>query len=302
MSPVIAVEHLTKRYGRTVAVADVSFAVEEGEIFGVIGPNGAGKTTTVECIQGMRSPDGGTMRVLGLDPTTQSARLRHRIGSQFQQSALPDRLKVIEALELFAAFAPHPVPPGALIAHWGLTERRDAAFGDLSGGQRQRLFIALAFVNDPEVVFLDELTQGLDPQARRATWELIRDIRARGKTVVLVTHFMDEAEELCDHVAVIDRGRVVALDTPQGLIDRLDVQVRVRFSTDAPELPDLAAIPVVERIEREGQQITVTGTGPVLALTAAALVANGILPSDLRAERPTLEDAFLALTGRSIRD
>ena len=302
MPPVITVEHLTKRYGNTVAVEDISFTVEEGEIFGVIGPNGAGKTTTVECVQGMRRADGGSMRVLGLDPMTQANALRRRIGSQFQQSALPDRLRVAEALDLFASFTPHPIAPDSLIEQWGLTERRNAAFGDLSGGQRQRLFIALAFINDPEVVILDELTQGLDPQARRATWDLVREIRARGKTVVLVTHFMDEAEELCDRVAVIDRGRVVGLDTPQGLIDQLEIPVSVRFSTDATELPDLESIAGVSDVQRQGRHVTVTGTGPVLALTAAALVERGILPADLRADRPTLEDAFIALTGRSIRD
>ena len=242
------------------------------------------------------------MRVLGLDPRTQARALRHRIGAQLQQSSLPDRITVREALELFAAFAANPIPPERLIEQWGLTERRDAAFGDLSGGQKQRLFIALAFVNDPIVVFLDELTQGLDPQARRVTWELIRDIRSHGKTVVLVTHFMDEAEELCDRVAIIDHGRVVAIDTPQGLIDGLEVPTRVRFSTEREDLPDLEAVPGARRVARSGRQVEVEGSGPVLALVAAALVGHDILPTDLRAERPTLEDAFIALTGRSIRE
>ena len=302
MTTVIEAQHLHKRYGDVTAVTDVSFTVEAGEIFGILGPNGAGKTTTIECLQGIRTPDDGSMRVLGLDPLTQIKQLRRRIGTQFQQSALPDRMRVIEALELFAAFASHPIPPSDLIEQWGLTTRRNAAFGDLSGGQRQRLFIALAFINDPEVVFLDELTQGLDPQARRATWELIRDIRARGKTVVLVTHFMDEAEELCDRLAIIDKGRVVALDTPQGLIGNLDIPVRVHFTTEAPELPPLDSIPQVTTVERHGAKVTVTGMGPVLALVAAALVEHGILPDDLRAERPTLEDAFIALTGRTLRE
>jgi ABC-2 type transport system ATP-binding protein len=181
------------------------------------------------------------------------------------------------------------------------TERAARAVGNLSGGQRQRLFIALAFVNDPQIVFLDELTQGLDPQARRVTWQLIPDIRAHGKTVLLVTHFMDEAETLCDRVAIIDQGRLLALDTPQHLIASLDMPARVRFSPERTDLPDLAALPVVNRVTRRGAAVEVEGTGPVLALVAAALVAHDILPVDLRVERPTLEDAFIALTGRSLR-
>jgi ABC-2 type transport system ATP-binding protein len=314
VEPVISVRHLRKTYGATVAVEDVSFDVRAGEIFGIIGPNGAGKTTTVECLQGLRQPDSGEMRVLGLDPRSQARELRRRIGAQLQQSALPDRLRVREALELFAAFADDPADPDTLIRQWGLSERRDAAFGNLSGGQRQRLFVALAFVNAPELVFLDELTQGLDPQARRGTWELIRDIRERGTTVVLVTHFMDEAETLCDRVAIIDRGRVVALDTPQDLIAGLGAPVRVRFSwTESGEdgeigaggaggLEFLEALPVVRRVTWHGRQVEVEGVGAVLALVAAELVGHGIVPADLRAERPTLEDAFLALTGRSIRE
>jgi ABC-2 type transport system ATP-binding protein len=197
-------------------VDDASFSVRQGEIFAILGPNGAGKTTTVECIQGLRCPDGGTIRVLGLDPTSQAAQLRQRIGSQLQDSALPGRLRVAEAIELFAAFAHRPVDRDQLLVRWRLDDQRAQTFDSLSGGQRQRLFIALAFVNSPELVSLDELTQGLDPQARRATWELIREIRDGGTTVVLVIHFMDEAEHLCDRVAVVDRGKVVALDSPQG--------------------------------------------------------------------------------------
>lgn len=215
MTAIITVDHLRKAYGRTVAVDDLSLSVERGEIFGILGPNGAGKTTTVECMQGLRDTDGGTIRVLGLDPTTQGPELRQRIGSQLQDSALPGRLKVAESLDLFAAFADSPVDRDELLTRWRLQDQRDQAFDSLSGGQRQRLFIALAFVNSPELVFLDELTQGLDPQARRATWDLIREIRQDGTTVVIVAHFMDEAEHLCDRVAVVDEGRVIALDTPR---------------------------------------------------------------------------------------
>ena len=299
---VITVDHLRKTYRRVVAVDDLSFEVEAGEIFGILGPNGAGKTTTVEWVQGLRRPDGGTIRVLGLDPATQAAQLRQRIGSQLQDSSLPGRLRVAESIELFAAFARHPVDRGELLARWRLGDLRAQAFDSLSGGQRQRLFIALAFVNSPEVVFLDELTQGLDPQARRATWELIREIRQGGTTVVLVTHFMDEAEHLCDRVAVVDHGRVVALDTPQRLIDGLGLPSVVRFTTSEPDLGWLEKLDVVQSMARHGEAVEIGGTGPVLALVASELVAHGIVPLDLRVERPTVEEAFLALTGRDVRE
>ena len=301
MSAVITVEHLRKTYGPTVAVDDVSFAVEKGEIFGILGPNGAGKTTTVECVQGLRTADSGTVRVLGLDPQTQAAELRQQVGSQLQDSALPGRLRVAESLELFAAFARNPVDPEQLLDRWRLQDVRDQAFDTLSGGQRQRLFIALAFVNSPELVFLDELTQGLDPQARRATWELIEEIRQHGTTVVLVTHFMDEAEQLCDRVAVVDHGRVIALDTPKGLVDQLGLQTVVRFTTAEHDLAWLERLEVVDSLFREGDSIEIHGTGPVLALVASELVAHGIVPLDLRVDRPTVEDAFLALTGHAVR-
>ena len=301
MTDVITVQHLHKTYGSTVAVDDVSFAVAEGEIFGILGPNGAGKTTTVECVQGVRDANGGEVRVLGLDPATEAPELRQRIGAQLQDSALPGRLRVEESLELFGAFAKHPVDRGQLLARWRLTELRDQSFDSLSGGQRQRLFIALAFVNAPEVVFLDELTQGLDPQSRRATWDLIQEIRADGTTVVLVTHFMDEAEQLCDRLAVVDRGRVVALDTPQGLIDGLGLPSVVRFTTADSDVSWLERLDVVESVVRRGATVEVRGTGPVLALVAAELVGHGIAPLDLRVDRPTMEDAFLALTGRAMR-
>ena len=301
MASMISVDGLHKAYGSTIAVDDVSFSVEEGEIFGVLGPNGAGKTTTVECIQGLRSVDRGTIRALGFDPTTEAGELRQRIGSQLQDSALPGRLRVAESIELFSAFARNPVDIDQLLSQWRLEEQRDQPFASLSGGQRQRLFIALAFVNSPELVFLDELTQGLDPQARRATWELIREIRYHGTTVVLVTHFMDEAEQLCDRLAVVDRGRLIALDTPQGLVDGLGLSSIVRFSTSESDLSWIERLDVVDSVTREGDSVEVRGSGGVLALVAAELVAHGIVPVDLRVDRPTLEDAFLALTGRAIR-
>ncbi|MEU6077699.1 ABC transporter ATP-binding protein [Micromonospora sp. NPDC047074] len=216
--PVIEVRNLRKQYGDQVAVADVSLSVDEGEIFGLVGPNGAGKTTTVECVEGLRSPDGGSVRVLGLDPRRDRAAVRRKLGIQLQESQLPDRIKVWEALDLYSSFYPHPADWRELMDELGLTPKRNAVFAKLSGGQKQRLSIALALVGNPSVAILDELTTGLDPQARRDTWELVRQVRDRGVTVVLVTHFMDEAERLCDRLAVVAAGRVVAVDTPRNLI------------------------------------------------------------------------------------
>ena len=300
MTAIIEVEHLAKRYGDTVAVDDVSFTVEEGEIFGILGPNGAGKTTTIECVQGLRDPSGGRLSVLGLDPARQPAELRRRIGSQLQESALPDRLKVWEALDLFTTFAPEPANWRALLDEWGLTNKAGATFASLSGGQRQRLFVALALLNNPQVAFLDELTQGLDPAARRVTWDLIRAVRERGTTVVLVTHYMDEAEHLCDRLAIVDGGRVIALGTPGDLIARSGKGVRVRFSTDAADVSWLGEMECVEAVTRHGRNVEIAGSGPVLALVAAALVSRDIVAADLRADRATLEDVFLELTGRSV--
>jgi len=300
MKAVIEVEGLRKTYGSVAAVDGVSFEVAEGEIFGLLGPNGAGKTTTVECLQALRRADSGRMRVLELDPQSEAHELRRRIGSQLQDSALPDRIRVWEALDLFASFVPGGSDPETLIEQWGLADKRKAAFSSLSGGQRQRLFVALALVSNPEVVFLDEMTAGLDPAARRVAWDLIRAIRDRGATVVLVTHFMDEAEQLSDRLAVMDRGRIVALDTPQGLIAEHAEGIRVIFSTDHADLSWLEAVSHVGRVTRRGPRVEVEGSGPVLALVAAALVDHGITPSDLRVEQPTLEDVFLSLTGEGV--
>jgi len=299
MAAVIEVEGLAKRYGSTVAVEDVSFQVAAGEIFGILGPNGAGKTTTVECVQGLRERDGGRIQVLGLDPREHAATLRRRIGCQLQESALPDRIKVWEALDLFSSVTPGGADWRTLLGQWDLAAKAKASFASLSGGQRQRLFVALALVNEPEVVFLDELTQGLDPAARRVAWDSIRAIRERGATVVLVTHYMDEAEELCDRLAIVDRGRVVALGTPREIVTRTARAIRVRFSTDHPDVAWLGDVAHVRKVERRGATVEVEGTGPVLPLVAAALVGRGIVPWDLRAEQPSLEDAYLDLTGRT---
>jgi len=299
--PVIEVDNLSKRYRDQVAVHDISFSVERGEIFGIVGPNGAGKTTTVECVEGLRTPDGGSIRVLGLDPMRDGAELRPRIGAQLQESALPDRMKVWEALDLYGSFYPRPADQRRLIDELGLGDKRETQFGKLSGGQKQRLSIALALVGDPEIAVLDELTSGLDPNARRDTWDLIEQVRERGVTVVLVTHFMDEAERLCDRVAVVDAGRVVAIDSPAGLVARMDTEQRIRFRPMSP-LDDglLTALPEVRSVRRNGAQVVVTGTGNLLQAVTSVLARNQIVAADLRLEQASLDDAYVALTGRAV--
>jgi ABC-2 type transport system ATP-binding protein len=301
--PVIEVRNLRKQYGTTVAVEDVSLSVEQGEIFGILGPNGAGKTTTVECLEGLRRPDGGELKVLGLDPVRDKSKLVSRIGVQLQHSELPERMKVWEALDLYSAFYPNPAHWKDLIEEWGLADKRDAYFGKLSGGQKQRLFIALALVGNPQVVFFDELTTGLDPQARRDTWELVENVRSRGVTVLLVTHFMAEAERLCDRVAIIDRGRVVAVDSPAGLVSRVDGTQRMRFRPSVP-MDDalLTDLPQVTGVTRHGDQVVVTGTGNLVQAVAAVLARNRIVAEQLRVDQSSLDDAFVALTGRKLQD
>ncbi|WP_430498316.1 ABC transporter ATP-binding protein [Micromonospora trifolii] len=296
--PVIEVTHLKKRYGDLMAVDDVSLAVEAGEIFGVLGPNGAGKTTTVECVAGLRVPDGGGVSVLGLDPRRDAAQLRQRVGVQLQESQLPDRLRVAEALELYASFYRNPADPAELIDKLGLGDKRNTAYKKLSGGQKQRLSIALALVGNPEIAILDELTTGLDPQARRDTWGLIEQVRDSGVTIVLVTHFMEEAERLCDRVAVIDRGRVVALDSPAGLVSTVAPEQRIRFRPSAP-VDDrlLTDLPEVSAVQRTGSQVVVTGTGELLHAVTSVLARHQIVAADLRLEQSTLDDAFVELTG-----
>jgi ABC-2 type transport system ATP-binding protein len=300
MKPVIEVRNLRKTYGPLVAVNDVSFEVAEGEIFGLLGPNGAGKTTTVECLQGLRNPDSGHLRVLGLDPRTEAQALRRNIGSQLQESALPDRIRVWEALDLFASLTPNALDWHMLLEQWGLTEKRKSGFSSLSGGQRQRLFIALALVNNPKVVFLDEMTTGLDPAARRVAWDLIRSVRDKGATVVLVTHSMEEAERVCDRVTIIEGGKIAALDTPQGLIAKHTRDLRILFTAEEADLSWLTDVPGVTKVQIRGNKVEVEGSGPLLALVAAELVKHAIIPTDLRAELPTLEDVFLKLTGHGL--
>ncbi|WP_055482557.1 ABC transporter ATP-binding protein [Sphaerimonospora mesophila] len=296
---VIEVTDLRKRYADLTVLAGVSFSVEEGEIFGILGPNGAGKTTTVECVEGLRRPDGGSVSVLGLDPVKDGRRVREQIGVQLQQTQLPENIKVWEALDLYASFYANPRDWRGLLEEWGLADKRNARFGKLSGGQKQRLFIALALVGNPRVAFLDELTTGLDPQARRTTWELIKQVRASGVTVVLVSHFMDEVEELCDRVAVFDRGKVVAIDTPAGLVDGIDADHQMRFTLMAGDLVELGGLPGVTGVTRTGNQVVVTGRGDFATAVTAQLARHHVLVSDLRIDKRTLDDAFVALTGHS---
>ncbi len=301
--PVIDVASIRKAYGRTVAVEDISFDVREGEIFGLIGPNGAGKTTTLECVEGLRTPDSGRIAVLGLDPARDAWALQNRIGVQLQEAQLQKRIKVREAVSLWASLYRAPVDGARLLEQLGLSDKREAWFMTLSGGQKQRLFIALALINDPEVVFLDELTTGLDPQARRAIWDLVRGIRTRGKTVLLTTHLMEEAERLCDRVAIVDHGRVVDAGTPAELVLRHCPQRTVYVTTDDPAAEArFGELPGVASVSHEGSVYTVRGTGADLVThVIGCLAEHRIRVTDFRTEVPTLEDVFLDLTGHSIR-
>ena len=297
MSSVIEVRGLRKTYGDTVAVDDISFTVAEGEIFGILGPNGAGKTTTVECVEGLRKPDRGEISVLGLDPVTDRAELTQVLGAQLQESQLPAKLRVAEALDLYSSFYRAPADWRALLDVLGLADKAKTPFRKLSGGQKQRLSIALALAGGPRIAVLDELTTGLDPQARRDTWELIEGIRDRGVTVVLVSHFMEEAERLCDRVALIDKGRVVELDTPAALAGRVAVAQRIQFRPSGP-VDDalLTDLPEVSSIVRKGDVVVVTGTGNVVNAVISVLARNQIVAQQLRVDQANLEDAYLELT------
>jgi ABC-2 type transport system ATP-binding protein len=299
MPAVIEVQNLHKTYGDTMAVDDVSFTVHEGEIFGILGPNGAGKTTTVECIEGLRAPDTGRISVLGLDPRRDRAELTQRLGVQLQDSQLPDQLRVAEALRLNSAFYRNPADWHTLMDTLGLTSKSKTPFGKLSGGQKQRLSIALALLGSPRVAVLDELTTGLDPQARRDTWELIEGVRDRGVTIVLVTHFMEEAERLCDRVALIDAGHVVAIDTPAGLAGRVEGGQRIQFRPSVPfDDALLTHLPDVTHVIHRGDVVVVTGNDNALNAVTSVLARNQIVAHQLRVDQASLEDAFLALTGR----
>jgi ABC-2 type transport system ATP-binding protein len=305
MHPVIRVSGVRKTYGKVVAVDEVSFEVNDGEIFGLIGPNGAGKTTTMECIEGLHKPDRGSISVLGVDPFRQARKIQDRIGVQLQQAQLQKRIKVWEAVDLWASlYGKRAVDARRLLEQLGLTEKRNAWFMNLSGGQKQRLFIALALINDPEVVFLDELTTGLDPQARRAIWELVRGIRERGKTVFLTTHLMEEAERLCDRVAIIEHGRIIDIDTPKKLVDRHCPERTVVLASSDPRAADcFRALPGVSAVTCVDGQFTISGSSDDLVTNVIhCLSENRIRVTEFRTILPNLEDVFLKLTGHSIRE
>ena len=316
----IVVNGLRKSYEPVIAVDGLSFQVEAGEIFGMVGPNGSGKTTTIECIEGLRQPDEGEISVLGLDPNKDVYELRERTGIQLQAANLPRRMRVEEALDLFTSFYRQTRDWRPLMAGLGLEDKRRAYFSQLSGGQKQRLFVALALVNQPEVVFLDELTTGLDPRARHTIWDLVREIREQGTTIFLTTHYMDEAERLCDRVAILDHGRMIALDTPAQLVNRLGMATRITFQVnggrtvkrnnggerDSTAVFDAAQVGIldgVQRVEKEGDQVTVYGQGAqLIGAVINTLEAGGVQIHNLRTEQADLEDVFLALTGREVEN
>ena len=314
----INVDSLRKSYKAVTAVDGLSFQVEAGEIFGMVGPNGSGKTTTIECIEGLRQPDEGRISVLGLDPIKDIYELRERTGIQLQAANLPRRMRVGEALDLFASFYRQPRDWRPLMEELGLVDKERAYFSQLSGGQQQRLFAALALINKPEVVFLDELTTGLDPRARHKIWDLVREIREQGTTIFLTTHYMDEAERLCDRVGIIEQGRMIALDTPEQLVNSLGMATRITFQVNgrtklgrntggereigtAFDAAQVGVLDGVQRVEKEGDQVTIFGQGTqLIGAVVNSLEAEGVQFQNLRTEQANLEDVFLALTGREV--
>jgi ABC-2 type transport system ATP-binding protein len=302
---VIKVENLRKHYDAVKAVDGVSFAVQESEIFGFLGPNGAGKTTTIEILEGYKTADGGRATVLGLDPRHNRYELRERIGLMLQETSLYPDLKVGELLRLFASYYRHPVDPEALLEMIGLEEKRGAFLRELSGGQRQRVVFVLALINDPEVLFLDEPTAGLDPQSRRALWDWIRVAREKDKTVFLTTHYIEEAERLCDRVAIVDHGRIIALDTPKRLMATADLEHRIEFLVEGSlDVSRLGGLPGVTRAMRDGDgeyTLLARQVQPAIKSLMDLSETNGFTLRGLTVEGATLEDVFLHLTGRRIR-
>lgn len=301
---IVEIERVTKSYGDLIAVNDVSLNIEKGEVFGLVGPNGAGKTTLIEMIEGLRTPDSGSIKAFDLDPTKQGAELRERIGVLLQTTSIQPDIKVKEALKLFASFYNHTSKTEELLTMLSLKDYAGSRFNKLSGGLKQRVAIALALVNDPEMLFLDELTTGLDPQARRNMWELIERIRSEGKTIFLTTHYMEEAEKLCDRVGIIDYGKIIALDTPRNLITSLAAESKVIFSAEdmgTARFEGLKAVSRVERVEDGFILYTKDENATIQELVRTA-DAQGFRVSNMRTESPNLDDVFLTLTGREIRE
>ncbi len=304
-SPILQVENLVKRYGDVEAVRGVSFAVEEGEVFGLLGPNGAGKTTTVEILEGLRTPDGGHVSVCGLDPQQNPEALKHEIGAALQSTSLPDKLRVMEALRLFASFYKRRRNPEELLDRFGLKEKRGAFYGQLSGGQKQRLALAMALVNDPKVVFFDEPTAGLDPQVRREIYDIIEELRRQKKTIVMTTHYIEEAERLCDRVAIIDHGKVIALGSPRELkqssADKTRIEVKLARPAANGSLQGLEG--VVDARELDGNYVLHTQHPPQTIVSLVKhLEAEGNELVSLEIATPSLEDVFIEMTGRRLRD
>ena len=307
MAAIVSCEHVTKNYGDIVAVNDVSLSIEEGEIFGLVGPNGAGKTTLIEMIESLRTPDSGSIRVLSLDPAKEADRLQEKIGVQLQTTSIQPNLKVREALKLFASLYRQPLGnPEELLETLSLEDKADSRFRKLSGGQKQRVAIALALVNNPAVLFFDEITTGLDPQARRNMWGLVKDIKNQGKTIFLTTHYMEEAEELCDRVGVIDYGKIIALDTPKNLVSNLGAESKVLFKIEdkdvaAAEFEGLPAVSRAEKVE-DGFILYTSDSNATLQELVRFADRQGFRLSGIRTEIPNLDDVFLTITGRELRE
>lgn len=304
MPNIIEVNNLHKSYGKLKAVDGISFDVKRGEIFGIVGPNGAGKTTTIECIEGLRNFNKGEISVLNLNPIKDRIDFRNRVGMQLQESSLPARLKVWEIIDLYASFYNKSLNQKGLLEKFGLIEKKNSYFSKLSGGQKQRLFIILALLNDPDVIFLDEITTGLDPQARRAMWKMMLEIKNSGKTILLTTHFMEEAEYLCDRVAIIDNGHIIALDTTENLIKNLNGYVQISFLVkkdfDIKILESLNGITDTKIIDNK---IIIHGNGKNILLDVVNLLSESKIDfTNLNMKQPNLEDVFLELTGHEMRD
>jgi len=302
---VVLAENLRKRYGDVEALRGVSFEIRQGEVFGLLGPNGAGKTTTIEILEGLRQPDGGSARVCGLDPTAESKRLKERIGAQLQATVLPDKIRAEEALRLFASLYHRPASVEALLERFGLVEKRHAYFENLSGGQKQRLALALALVNNPELVLLDEPTSGLDAVVRRDIYSLIEQLRSEGRTVLLTTHYIEEAERLCDRVAIVDHGLVVALGTPRELVrgsgQGTRLEVRLERSLSLERFRQLEA--VLDAREADGVYILRADPVPKAIVALVHLLeTEGNTLQDLHITQPSLEDVFVEITGRRMEE
>jgi ABC-2 type transport system ATP-binding protein len=307
MSTIVECEHLIKRYGEIIAVNDVSLSVAYGEIFGLVGANGAGKTTLIEMIESLRKPDSGFIRVLGLDPSKEADELKEKIGIQLQTTSIQPNIKIKEAIKLFASLYRQPLNnPEQLLKTLSLEDKVDSRFSKLSGGQKQRVAIILALVNDPAVLFLDELSTGLDPQARRKLWALVKDLQDQGKTIFLTTHYMEEAEELCDRVAIIDYGKIIALNTPSILIRSLGAESKVLFNVEgqgvaATEFEGLTAVSRVEIVTEGFVLYSKDGNTSLQELVRLA-DKQGFRLKDIRTETPNMDDVFLTLTGRELRE